>query len=85
MDSVFRWLKCHLLNAGVITLVLGIFLTSLQGTAGLILMACLVVALKRVIDKEKSQVWAEAQDREDLLASLRSKPETSKENEESYW
>ncbi len=79
--SVFRWLKCHLLNAGVVTLVLGICLTSLQGTAGLILMACLVVALKRVIDKERGQVWAEAQDREELL---RAKLETNNK-EESYW
>jgi membrane protein implicated in regulation of membrane protease activity len=89
--GVFRWLKCHLLNAGVITLVLGIALTSLQGTAGLILMALLVVALKRVIDKERAQAWAEAQDLEearalalDESACLRSKPETNNK-EEAYW
>ena len=80
-SNVIRWLKCHLLNAGVVTLVLGIILTSLQGTAGLILMSLLVVALKRVIDKERGQVWAEAQDREELL---RAKLETNNK-EESYW
>ncbi len=88
--DVIWWLRCNIFNAGVITLVLGMALASLQGTAGLILMAILVVSLKRVIDKERSEAWCQADDHEELRrlraenSRLRQVPH-DKEGVDHYW
>ena len=86
------WVRCNIFNAGVITLVLIVALSSLQGTAGLILMTILVVALKRVIDKERAEAFAKAQAHEELrrvraenFRLMLKKPETNNKEEEAYW
>lgn len=91
-SDVLWWLRCNIFNAGVITLALIIALASLQGTAGLVIMTTIVVALKRVIDKEQAEALAAARAHEELRRvraenfRLMLKPETNnKEGEESYW
>lgn len=91
-SDVVWWLRCNILNAGVITLVLIIALASMQETAGLVIMTSLVVALKRVIDKERDEAFSKAQGHEELrrlrnenFRLMLKKPETNNKEEESYW
>ena len=91
-SDVIWWIRCNVLNAGVITLALIIALASLQSPAGLVIMTTIVVALKRVIDKERDEAFSKAQGHEELrrlrnenFRLMLKKPETNNKEEESYW
>jgi hypothetical protein len=83
--DLVKWISRNVFNTGVITLVLGLVLASLQGTAGLILMCLLVVALKRVIDRERAEAFSEGATLEEFRTLRHRASIQQKDGADHYW